>query len=82
MKKYEVRPVETLVDILCDICGKSCKTPLEDFEYAALRAEWGYSSRKDGENHSTTMCENCFDEIAAHIARMVEQKQTIRNSPP
>ena len=93
MKKYEVRPVETLVDILCDVCEKSCKNdrhygddaPLHedgDFEYAALSATWGYFSRKDSESYSTIMCEDCFDEIAAHIAGMVEQKQTNRNLPP
>lgn len=70
MKKYETLPRQTLVDILCDVCGASCKTQINDFEYATLSASWGYCSRKDGESYSATLCENCFDNVAAHIATM------------
>lgn len=75
MKKYEVRPRRTLVDITCDICGKSCKTKLDDFEYATLSASWGYCSRKDGESYSALLCEDCFDDVVKNINALRQQKR-------
>lgn len=67
MRQYAIVPTNALTDVLCDGCGKSCKTPLNDYECATLRATWGYSSRKDGESYSADLCEDCFDNIVAHI---------------
>jgi len=36
---------EDVIDIICDICGRSTKTELADYEYAELSARWGYLSR-------------------------------------
>lgn len=79
MKKYEKRVRQTLIDILCDICGASCKTQLDDFEYAELSATWGYCSSKDGESHTTLMCENCFDRVVEHIRYMKQTCERPKN---
>jgi hypothetical protein len=58
---------EDVVDIICDICGKSTKTEFSDYEYAELSATWGYSSSKDGEYHEVCLCEKCYDRVIAYI---------------
>lgn len=91
MKKYKTRQARVLVDILCDVCEKSCKNdrhygddaPLHedgDFEYATLSATWGYFSRKDGESYSTILCENCFDDVVKHIDALKTQKRETENN--
>jgi uncharacterized cysteine cluster protein YcgN (CxxCxxCC family) len=79
MKKYEIIPTTALTDVLCDICGTSCKTQLNDFEYAELSATWGYCSSKDGESHTTLMCENCFDRVVEHIRYMKQTREEPKN---
>lgn len=67
MKKYEIRPRQTVVDIVCDACGASCRTPLDDYECATLSATWGYHSSKDGQTDSLDLCENCFDDTIKYL---------------
>lgn len=64
----------TLVDINCDVCGKSCKTDNRFFDYsetkyefATLNADWGYYSDSDGKSYSVDLCENCFYDTLAHL---------------
>jgi hypothetical protein len=70
MKKYKTRQAKALVDICCDVCDKSCKTPLDDYEVATLSAQWGYHSRKDGESYHVDLCEDCFDEVVTYVNKM------------
>ena len=87
MRKYKTRQTKVLVDICCDVCGKSCKNEHArdydddhelhedgDFEYATISATWGYFSRKDGESYSAVLCEDCFDSVANHINTLRTQK--------
>ena len=87
MKKYKTRQTRTLVDICCDVCGKSCKNEHArdydddqelhedgDFEYGTVSATWGYFSRKDGESHSAILCETCFDDVVKHINDLKTQR--------
>lgn len=88
MKKYKTRQARVLVDILCDVCGKSCKNEFNavlgdddeqldeagDFEYGTVSASWGYSSRKDGVSYSATLCETCFDDVVKHINNLRTQR--------
>jgi len=55
-----------LDDIICDICGESCKKNL-DIESAKLFAHWGYDSKKDGDVYDIDICENCFDKILVYL---------------
>lgn len=67
MRRFVTKPKNVLDDIICDVCSRSCKTPLADFEHATVSADWGYSSRKDGQQTRIDLCESCFDTIINHI---------------
>lgn len=79
MRKYEEKPRPVLTDLLCDVCGKSCRTNYADvnFEYATLTAQWGYFSRKDGDNYAMELCEDCFDDVIKYL----QQKKQISKPP-
>ena len=68
MKKYEKRLVETneLVEVTCDICGKSCKSDC-DFEYSSLIADWGFGSKHDGELWHYHFCMDCSEKLLVRI---------------
>ena len=80
MKKYQEQLRLALTDVFCDVCGNSCKTPLDDYEYAALKARWGYSSRKDGATCEMELCEDCFDAVVKYIAELGSQKREIKTN--
>lgn len=51
-------------DILCDKCGKSCRDDEDmNFEYASVKATWGYCSKKDLTEHEAQICEPCYDSL-------------------
>jgi len=66
IKTKENREIEVITDILCDSCGKSCKTDV-DYEYMTLEANWGYGTEKDLEKWSAHLCEDCVDEKLSFI---------------
>lgn len=60
------KKVDDIVDIICDSCQKSCnRDPKFDqcWEYATLKANWGYWSNKDEQHHEIHICERCYDFI-------------------
>jgi len=61
MKIYKKvrRSIQELDDIICDICKRTTKLE-RDFEYAELRADWGYETDWDTERHSVDICVNCY----------------------
>lgn len=66
IRETATKDVEVIKDIRCDACGKSCWGGM-NFEYALLRARWGYDSRKDDTTYEARFCENCFDDIEAFV---------------
>jgi hypothetical protein len=70
MKVLEKKSIETdiLIDILCDVCGKSCNSFAEQanypviFNYLELSADWGYGSKLDGEEWKAQVCVDCAKE--------------------
>lgn len=67
MKDCDSCKSNSLDDILCDICGKSCKVVFgsnpEDFNfnYAKISAHFGFGSTEhDGEAYESEVCESCF----------------------
>lgn len=72
MKKYIEKLCNKLDDVLCDVCGESCKKTC-DFEHATISATWGYDSKKDLTNHDIDLCEKCFD-------KTIEFLRSTRNS--
>lgn len=60
--KKITKEVDEITDIICDCCGKTCKTNT-GFEHMKLHAYWGYHSNgKDLEEWSAQICETCVDE--------------------
>jgi tRNA U54 and U55 pseudouridine synthase Pus10 len=58
---------EDVVDIICDVCGSSCKQDNWGYEFARLHSRWGYASTKDMEEHTCDLCETCYDKVAEFI---------------
>lgn len=57
-----------LVDITCDICGKSCRDKMDmNYEMVSLSGSWGYCSHKDGTAWNCDICEGCADKIKQFI---------------
>lgn len=72
MRKFKKVLKNQLADVICDICGQSCisQCSMGDpamAEYATLEAIWGYCSRKDGEQYTCEMCEDCFEKVSVFI---------------
>ncbi len=62
------RKIEETEDIICDICGKSCRDKLNmNYESSILSASWGYGSSKDGSQWGGDFCESCSDKIKEFI---------------
>lgn len=66
MKIYEQKLKSVLSDVVCDVCGRSCKKE-QSIESGTLDGEWGYYSHKDGQWICCDMCEACFDKVLAFI---------------
>jgi hypothetical protein len=79
MKKYEQKLKETLSDVICDVCGRSC-VPKDRYEgadasfaeFATLKARWGYFSGKDEESLDMEFCEGCFEKILVFVKSISE----------
>jgi len=79
MKKTEEREVlkTVVVDVICNKCGKSTLDEHGmNYEYAEIRASWGYASGKDMEVHLAHLCSRCYDEVVADwkISPLVEEE--------
>ncbi|WP_029916993.1 hypothetical protein [Pelobacter seleniigenes] len=63
MKIFGKQVLETVVDCVCDVCGKSLFIDIdgEKFEESGeLKAQWGYGSKEDGTSYHLDLCEDCF----------------------
>jgi len=69
LKHTSILPVETVVDITCDACGKSTRADGGGLEYGVLQANWGYGSKHDGERFEIHLCEGCFFSSVSNIRR-------------
>jgi hypothetical protein len=64
--KKQKKETNVLVDVICDCCGKSCKTEY-GFERMKLSTHWGFMSNKDLEKWDADLCEKCVDEKLSFI---------------
>lgn len=60
MKVYAEKIVETMVDIICDVCEDSVVIEGNCEETGTLSASFGYGSKEDGNVYHLDLCENCF----------------------
>ena len=70
MKRRGLQQVECVIDVCCDVCGKSCKKKVNgvDFkDYATITADWGYTSSHDGLRYQIHLCEHCFFSSLANL---------------
>jgi len=51
--------------VFCNCCGHEIKDNGFGIPHAELDATWGYGTNKDCEEHSSEICEKCYDDIIA-----------------
>jgi hypothetical protein len=61
-------PIIENTDVICDICGSSCKTE-HGFEYMKLKAFWGFDSHHDLEKWTAQVCESC---VIKHLESLIK----------
>ena len=54
MEIKQLKQVEVVTDVVCDVCNQSTK-----LEFGTLSAHWGYGSKHDGERYELQLCEKC-----------------------
>lgn len=60
MKITEKVEIETVTDVMCDVCLCSTQVTSGALEFATLQAHWGYGTKHDGERYELHLCEDCF----------------------
>lgn len=62
--KIETQKVEVVEDVICNMCGKSCKVEIFDgvfsIEAVNVRHSFGYGSKQDMISYEFDLCEDCF----------------------
>lgn len=70
MRKYQEGRARKVKEIICNCCGRALtfadEIPTE--EACHIEVQWGYFSRKDGENHTIDLCEECYDNMVRNFA--------------
>jgi len=61
MRTYKKVEKESIDQVYCDVCGECCTSAIFGTESALISANWGYSSKKDGQTYKIDLCEDCFD---------------------
>lgn len=69
MKVTETVEVDTVTDVVPDICLCSAKVYNGGLEFATLSAHWGYGTRHDGERYELHLSEDCFFQAVADIRK-------------
>ena len=76
MKKYQNKEIS---EILCNQCGKKIDVNNGIVREGVYLSEmkWGYFSKKDGEEHSFELCEECYDNIVATFKIPIDRKVSL-----
>lgn len=69
---------EAIVDVLCDMCGRSTRRD-HNMEYATLSAEWGFDSYRDimadpSQAVDVHLCDRCCKEVEEYIKKRRNEK--------
>lgn len=68
MRRYIKRKVDVLSDVICDICGESCRDKKFGLSnYSTFSADWGYGSSNDMKRWYGEYCEACSGKIKEFI---------------
>ncbi|WP_205576795.1 hypothetical protein [Pseudomonas aeruginosa] len=69
MEHTAAQPVETVVDITCDVCRQSTSVEGYGQQFGTLQAHWGYGSKHDGERYKVHLCELWFFRTLSGLRR-------------
>ncbi|MFZ3280414.1 hypothetical protein [Pseudomonas sp.] len=67
--------VETVTDVLCDVCRCSTRLDTGGHQFGTLQAHWGCGTTHEGERYELHLCEECFFLSLAHL----KQERRIQN---
>lgn len=67
--------INTVTDVICDVCLCSTRIASDTLEFATLKAHWGYGSEHDGERYELHLCESCFFNTVSYL----KQERSIQN---
>lgn len=73
MKIFKEKLASQVDDVVCDVCGESCKKDY-NIENAELNAHWGYESGRDLQKYEIDLCEKCFDKTLEFINSIAVKK--------
>ncbi|HGY9618732.1 TPA: hypothetical protein ACOJNU_000805 [Pseudomonas putida] len=59
--------VETVTDVMCDVCRCSTLLGAGGHQFGTLQAHWGYDTVHDGERYELHLCEQCFFRTWAYL---------------
>lgn len=59
--------VESVTDVVCDVCRLTTRVTTGGLQYATLQAAWGYGTKHDGEHYELHLCEGCFFQAVANL---------------
>ena len=65
--------------VYCNLCGKEMIVDqvVSKQDYLFIQKDWGYFSKKDGEDHTIRICESCYDQwIQTFKVPVKRKKQT------
>lgn len=65
MRKYKEESKKELQEMQCNKCGRKIEVRNGIVYEGSFSVDygWGYFSKKDGENHSFDLCEECYEEL-------------------
>lgn len=59
--------IESVIDVVCDVCQLSTRVTSGGLQFATLQAHWGYGTKHDGERYELHLCEGCFFQAVANL---------------
>lgn len=59
--------IETITDVVCDVCRRSTRISTGAHQFGTLQAHWGYGTGHDGERYELHLCEYCFFQTLASV---------------
>lgn len=59
--------IESVIDVVCDVCQLSTRAASGQLQFATLQAHWGYGTKHDGERYELHLCEGCFFQTVASL---------------
>jgi hypothetical protein len=82
MRITEMIEVETVTEIVCDVCGKSTFLVNGGHQFGTLKADWGYGTTHDGERYEVHLCELCFFQALANIKQELRTNTLFSENGP